>query len=134
MLPHTLSSGICSLAEGEQIGKVYPVRFSPNFVLLGHHIYESVICSDRRLTSRPCSFCKKIAGRDSPSFTVTSRYSEIGTTSVSFNYKNCSRKLYQVASELRRKEWIMVLELASSEVKIFIDEMGQPENLPKCGR
>ena len=51
MLPHSLSSGICSLVEGEdRLVKSVIFRFSTNLELIGHHLYESVICSDKRLT------------------------------------------------------------------------------------
>ena len=51
MLPHSISSGLCSLVEGEdRLVKSLIFRFSSNYKLLGHHLFESVICSDKRLT------------------------------------------------------------------------------------
>ena len=51
MIPHSLSSGLCSLIEGEdRLVKSVLFRFSSDYELLGHHIYDSVINSDKRLT------------------------------------------------------------------------------------
>jgi ribonuclease R len=62
MLPHTLSSGICSLVEGQdRLVKSVIFRFSSKFELQGHHLFESVICSDKRLTyEQALLFLKKI--------------------------------------------------------------------------
>ena len=140
MLPHTLSSGICSLVEGEdRLVKSILFRFSPNFVLLGHHIYESVICSDKRLTyEQTMLFLQKDSLEEilqaSPS---PSRYS--GNPGRPLNQVPRStlqeivhavKSLAKVASELRKKRMDNgSLELASSEVKILVDEMGQPEEI-----
>ena len=140
MLPHTLSSGICSLVEGEdRLVKSILFRFSPNFVLLGHHIYESVICSDKRLTyEQTMLFLQKDSLEEilqaSPS---PSRYS--GNPGRPLNQVPRStlqeivhavKSLAKVASELRKKRMDNgSLELVSSEVKILVDEMGQPEEI-----
>jgi ribonuclease R len=51
MLPHRLSSGICSLVEAEErLVKSVLFRFSKEGELLGSKLAESVIKSDKRLT------------------------------------------------------------------------------------
>ena len=140
MLPHTLSSGICSLVEGEdRLVKSVLFRFSPNFVLLGHHLYESVICSDKRLTyEQAMLFLQKdnleeILQASPP----PSRYS--GNPGLPLNQiprptlqeiDHAVKSLGKVATQLRKKRIDNgSLELASSEVKILVDAMGQPEEI-----
>ena len=51
MLPHSLSSGICSLVEGEErLTKCVLFKFNKNGQILKSEIIESVIRSDKRLT------------------------------------------------------------------------------------
>ena len=51
MLPHSLSSGICSLVEGEErLTKCVLFQFNENGKVLRSEIVESVIRSDKRLT------------------------------------------------------------------------------------
>ena len=140
MLPHSLSSGICSLVEGEdRLVKSVMFRFSPNFELSGHHIFESVICSDKRLTyEQALLFLQKDRLEDILSASPPpSRYSGnpgMPLQDVARPILEQIHKVIQtlggVASELRRKRMANgSLELSSSEVKILVDEMGQPEKI-----
>ena len=140
MLPHTLSSGICSLVEGQdRLVKTVIFRFSSKFELQGHHLFESVICSDKRLTyEQALLFLKKDNLKEilqaSP---PPSRYS--GNPGIPLNEVNESilgkihytiQTLGKTASILRQKRMDHgSLELSSCEVKILVDEMGQPEKI-----
>ena len=140
MLPHTLSSGICSLVEGQdRLVKSVIFRFSSKFELQGHHLFESVICSDKRLTyEQALLFLKKDNLKEileaSP---PPSRYS--GNPGIPLNEVNESilkkihytiQTLGKTASILRQKRMDHgSLELSSCEVKILVDEMGQPEKI-----
>ena len=140
MLPHTLSSGICSLVEGQdRLVKSVIFRFSSKFELQGHHLFESIICSDKRLTyEQALLFLKKDNLKEilqaSP---PPSRYS--GNPGIPLNEVNESilgkihytiQTLGKTASILRQKRMDHgSLELSSCEVKILVDEMGQPEKI-----
>ena len=140
MLPHSLSSGICSLVEGEErLVKSVIFRFSANFELLGNHLFESVIRSDKRLTyEQALLFLKKESLKEilevSP---PPSRYS--GNPGIPLKDVNESilQKIHQtvqalgkIAASLRHKRMENgSLELSSFEVKILVDDMGQPEKI-----
>ena len=140
MLPHSLSSGICSLVEGEdRLVKSVIFRFSTNLELIGHHLYESVICSDKRLTyEQAILFLQKnnleeVLQASPPQ----SRYSgnpgrplnQIPRSTLQ-EIDHSIKTLGKVASALRKKRMHNgSLELASSEVKILVNEMGHPEKI-----
>lgn len=140
MLPHSLSSGICSLVEGEdRLVKSVIFRFSSKFELLGHHIFESIIRSDKRLTYEQALLflenddLQEIIKSSPP----PSRYSGNPGRPLPTLDDTILRKIHKtvktlgsVASLLRKKRLENgSLELASSEVKILVDEMGQPEKI-----
>ncbi len=51
MLPEVLSNGVCSLQEGvRRWAKSVFIRFDKKGKVLGHHLRNSVICSEKRLT------------------------------------------------------------------------------------
>ena len=140
MLPHSLSSGICSLVEGEdRLVKSVIFRFSTNLELIGHHLYESVICSNKRLTyEQAILFLQKnnleeVLQASPPQ----SRYSgnpgrplnQIPRSTLQ-EIDHSIKTLGKVASALRKKRMDNgSLELASSEVKILVNEMGHPEKI-----
>jgi len=140
MIPHSLSSGLCSLIEGEdRLVKSVLFRFSSDYELLGHHIYDSVINSDKRLTyEQALLFLEKENLADILEATPPpSRYSgnpgraltEINESGLQSIHKTI-RLLGKVARNLRKKRMDHgSLELASAEVKILVDQRGEPEKI-----
>ena len=142
MLPHSLSSGLCSLIEGEdRLTKSVLFRFSQNGSLIGHQILESVICSNKRLTyEQALLFLQKdnleeIVNSSPP----TSRYSgNPGKPLSSINLDilktlHSTIRILGTISSFLRKERIAKgsLNLSSSEIKILVDEKGYPEKFIK---
>lgn len=140
MIPHSLSSGLCSLIEGvDRLVKSVIFRFSADFDLLGYHIYDSVINSDKRLTyEQALLFLEKDNLTDILEATPPpSRYSgnpgralsEINESGLHKIHKTV-RLLGRVARQLRKRRMDHgSLELASYEVKILVDQMGKPEKI-----
>ena len=140
MLPHRLSSGICSLVEAEErLVKSVLFRFSEDGKLLGSKLAESVIKSDKRLTyEQAILFMKetsleKIRTAKPP----PSRYSgnpgrplsELSTELLA-ELKEVIEKLWRVASQVRRGRMKAgSLDFASSEVKILVNDKGEPEEI-----
>ncbi len=140
MLPHRLSSGICSLVEGEErlVKSVFFI-FSNKGKVIRSKISESVILSDKRLTYEQAGlFIKEndletIRSAKPP----PSRYS--GNPGKTLNevsnelLKNLQlniRKLADLASLLRSERMLNgSLDLESTEVKILVDEKGEPEKI-----
>ena len=140
MLPHSLSSGICSLVEGEdRLVKSVVFRFSSDFQLLGFHLHEAVIRSDKRLTYEQALLFLKKDNLDEilQANPAPSRYSWKPRTSAHQNQSIHFGKdpenvltLGKVARSLRKDRVLKgSLELSSSEVKILVDERGQPEKI-----
>ncbi len=140
MLPHSLSNGICSLVEGEdRLVKTVLFRFSSKFELLGHHLFESIICSDKRLTyEQALLFLQKdhledILGTAS----LPSRYSGNPGKPLNQTSKSTLEKIHytvrilgKVAQMLRAKRMENgSLELSSTEIKILVDKKGKPEKI-----
>ena len=140
MLPHSLSSGICSLVEGEdRLVKSVLFRFSSDFQLLGFHLHEAVIRSDKRLTYEQALLFLQKDNLDEilQANPAPSRYSgnpglplsKISRSTLEDIHK-CVVILGQVAGSLRKERMKNgSLELSSSEVKILVDERGQPEKI-----
>jgi ribonuclease R len=140
MLPHSLSSGLCSLIEAEdRLVKSVSFRFASSGDLLGHQISESVIRSDKRLTyEQALLFLQKDNLEDilkaSP---PPSRYSGNPGKPLEKVDRDLLQEIYSmlrslgfIASKLRKKRMVNgSLELASSEVKILVDERGHPEKI-----
>ena len=140
MLPHRLSSGICSLVEAEErLVKSVLFRFSKEGNPLGSKLAESVIKSDKRLTyEQAILFMKetdleKIRTAKPP----PSRYSgnpgkpllELSKEQLA-ELKDVIEKLWSVASQIRRFRMKSgSLDFASSEVKILVDDKGVPEEI-----
>lgn len=140
MLPHRLSSGICSLVEAEErLVKSVLFRFSEDGKLLGSKLAESVIKSDKRLTyEQAILFMKetsleKIRTAKPP----PSRYSgnpgrplsELSTELLA-ELKEVIEKLWRVAAQVRRGRMKAgSLDFASSEVKILVNDKGEPEKI-----
>jgi ribonuclease R len=140
MLPHRLSSGICSLVEGEErLVKSVFFSFTKDGSLLKSKIAESVILSDKRLTYEQASLflkeqdLEKIRSAKPP----PSRYSgnpgkslsEIPNDTLAKLQKSI-RKIASIAALLRKDRMKKgALDLESSEVKILVDKKGEPEKI-----
>lgn len=140
MLPHRLSSGICSLVEGEErLVKSVFFSFSKDGSLLKSKIAESVILSDKRLTYEQASLflkeqdLEKIRSAKPP----PSRYSGNPGKSLSeipndilTKLQKSIRKIASIAALLRKDRMKKgALDLESSEVKILVDKKGEPEKI-----
>jgi ribonuclease R len=140
MLPHSLSSGICSLIEGEdRLVKSVVFRFSKDFHLLGSQLVEAVIRSDKRLTyEQALLFLEKDNLQEVLQSTPPpSRYSgnpgrplrEVSTTTLEKIHQSI-QLLGKLAGSLRKLRMDSgSLELSSIEVKILVDDRGQPEKI-----
>ena len=140
MLPHRLSSGICSLVEAEErLVKSVLFRFSKEGKPLGSKLAESVIKSDKRLTYEQAILfmqetdLEKIRTAKPP----PSRYSgnpgkpllELSKEQLA-ELKEAIGKLWSIASQIRRFRMKSgSLDFASSEVKILVDDKGAPEEI-----
>ena len=140
MLPHSLSSGICSLIEGEdRLVKTVAFRFSSDFQLLGFHLHEAVIRSDKRLTYEQALLFLQKENLDEilQACPPPSRYSgNPGLPLAKINRSTLAkihdsvRILGKVAASLRKQRMSNgSLELSSIEVKILVDDRGQPEKI-----
>jgi len=140
MLPHSLSSGICSLIEGEdRLVKTVAFRFSSDFQLLGFHLHEAVIRSDKRLTYEQALLFLQKENLDEilQACHPPSRYSgNPGLPLAKINRSTLEkihdsvRILGKVAASLRKQRMSNgSLELSSIEVKILVDDRGQPEKI-----
>ena len=140
MLPHSLSSGICSLVEGQdRLVKSVVFRFSSAGELLGHQLFESVICSDKRLTYEQALLFLKHDKLDQvlSASLPPSRYSGNPGRPLSEVPEQVLKKIHQavktlweIAAHLRSKRMQAgSLELSSTEVKILVDDLGKPEKI-----
>ena len=140
MLPHSLSSGICSLVEGEdRLTKCVRFHFDQNGKILKSDIIESVIRSDKRLTYEQAILFlqskspEEIKAAKPP----PSRYSgnpgkplsEIDTKMLT-QIGESIRTLWGFASKLRKSRFQNgALNLDSGDIKILVDEKGEPEQV-----
>ncbi|MBT3637742.1 MAG: RNB domain-containing ribonuclease, partial [Opitutae bacterium] len=140
MLPHRLSSGICSLVEAEErLVKSVLFRFSKDGKLLGSKLAESVIKSDKRLTYEQAILFLEEESMDAirNAKPPPSRYS--GNPGKALNelsnellcdLRDGIRTLWKIASRVRHSRMDSgSLDFASSEVKILVDEKGEPERI-----
>ena len=140
MLPHSLSSGICSLVEGEErLTKCVLFRFNKNGQILNSEIVESVIKSDKRLTYEQAILfllsksVKEIKAAKPP----PSRYSgnpgkSLDSLSNEFldEIGKSIRIFWDFASKLRKSRFEKgALNLDSGDIKILVDEKGEPEKV-----
>ena len=140
MLPHRLSSGICSLVEAEErLVKSVLFRFSKDGKLLESKLAESVIKSDKRLTYEQAILFLEEESMDTirNAKPPPSRYS--GNPGKALNelsddllcdLRDGIRALWKIASRIRHSRMQSgSLDFASSEVKILVDEKGEPERI-----
>jgi ribonuclease R len=140
MLPHRLSSGICSLVEGEErLVKSVLFVFSAQGKLLQSKLAESVILSDKRLTYEQAGLLlkEKDLAKVRSAKPPPSRYS--GNPGKSLEELNDQileklqlsiRKIWEFASLIRGDRMKKgALDLESMEVKILVDQKGQPEKI-----
>ena len=140
MLPHSLSSGICSLVESEdRLTKCVRFRFDQHGKVLHSDIIESVIRSDKRLTYEQAILFleSKSIEEIKKAKPPPSRYS--GNPGKSLNELDSQilkqigesiRTLWAFASKLRKSRFENgALNLDSGDMKILVDEKGEPEQI-----
>lgn len=140
MLPHRLSSGICSLVEAEErLVKSVLFRFSEEGKLLDSKIAESVIRSNKRLTyEQAILFLRQKSLEEIKSAKPPpSRYSgnpgrpllELSNKELS-ELRDVIKKVWDIASKIRHSRMKAgSLDFDSTEVKILVDEKGEPERI-----
>jgi ribonuclease R len=140
MLPHRLSSGICSLVEAEErLVKSVLFRFSEEGKLLDSRLAESVIRSNKRLTyEQAILFLRQKSLEEIKSAKPPpSRYSgnpgrpllELSNKELS-ELRDVIKKVWDIASKIRHSRMKAgSLDFDSTEVKILVDEKGEPERI-----
>lgn len=140
MLPQTLSNGICSLVEGEdRLVKSVLFRFKDDGSLIRSKITECVINSNKRLTYEQAILflrgqkLENIKAAKPP----PSRYSGNpgkGLSEISHGelkeINQTVQRLWSIASKLRTARMKSgSLDLESPEIKILVDEKGEPDKI-----
>ena len=135
MLPHALSSGLCSLVEGEdRLVKSVLVDFSPEGKILKSTFANAVICSRKRLTYKQAlGFLKAdnnaaIRAIPSPPAHQTGSpgkpLSEMSESDINL-VRDMVRTLWHLADRMRKERFSAgSLDLDMTEVKMFVDKDG----------
>jgi len=135
MLPHALSSGLCSLVEGEdRLVKSVLVDFSPEGKILKSSFANAVICSRKRLTYKQAlGFLKAdsnaaIRAIPSPPAHQTGSpgkpLSEMSESDINL-VRDMVRTLWRLADRMRKERFSAgSLDLDMTEVKMFVDKDG----------
>ncbi len=135
MLPHALSSGLCSLVEGEdRLVKSVLVDFSPEGKILKSTFANAVICSRKRLTYKQALGFLKIDNNaairaiPSPPAHQTGSpgkpLSEMSDADINL-VRDMVRTLWRLADRMRKERFALgSLDLDMTEVKMFVDKDG----------
>ena len=135
MLPHALSSGLCSLVEGEdRLVKSVLVDFSPEGKILKSTFANAVICSRKRLTYKQALGFLKIDNNaairaiPSPPAHQTGSpgkpLSEMSDADINL-VRDMVRTLWRLADRMRKERFAVgSLDLDMTEVKMFVDKDG----------
>ena len=135
MLPHALSSGLCSLVEGEdRLVKSVLVDFSPEGKILKSTFANAVICSRKRLTYKQALGFLKIDSNaairaiPSPPAHQTGSpgkpLSEMSDADINL-VRDMVRTLWRLADRMRKERFAVgSLDLDMTEVKMFVDKDG----------
>ena len=135
MLPHALSSGLCSLVEGEdRLVKSVLVDFSPEGKILKSTFANAVICSRKRLTYKQALGFLKIDSNaairaiPSPPAHQTGSpgkpLSEMSESDINL-VRDMVRTLWRLADRMRKERFAVgSLDLDMTEVKMFVDKDG----------
>ena len=135
MLPHALSSGLCSLVEGEdRLVKSVLVDFSPEGKILKSTFANAVICSRKRLTYKQALGFLKIDSNaairaiPSPPAHQTGSpgkpLSEMSDADINL-VRDMVRTLWRLADRMRKERFALgSLDLDMTEVKMFVDKDG----------
>ena len=140
MLPHRLSSGVCSLVEEEdRLVKSVLFQFKEDGRLIGSKIAECVIRSNKRLTYEQAILFLRGNSLESvrEASPPPSRYSGNPGKSLSDltfdelkKINQVVQRLWSIASKLRAARMKAgSLDLESPEVKILVDQKGEPEKI-----
>ena len=135
MLPHALSSGLCSLVESEdRLVKSVLVDFSPEGKILKSTFANAVICSRKRLTYKQALGFLKIDSNaairaiPSPPAHQTGSpgkpLSEMSESDINL-VRDMVRTLWRLADRMRKERFAVgSLDLDMTEVKMFVDKDG----------
>ena len=135
MLPHALSSGLCSLVESEdRLVKSVLVDFSPEGKILKSTFANAVICSRKRLTYKQALGFLKIDNNaairaiPSPPAHQTGSpgkpLSEMSDADINL-VRDMVRTLWRLADRMRKERFAVgSLDLDMTEVKMFVDKDG----------
>lgn len=140
MLPHRLSSGICSLIEDEnRLVKSVLLRFKEDGSFLGFKLAESIIRSNKRLTYEQAILFLREESSEEIKTAKTPSDRHCGNPGKSL--RDCTdeklekihstiQRLWYFASQLRSLRMHQgSLDLESQEVKILVNERGEPEKI-----
>ena len=140
MLPHRLSSGVCSLVENEnRLVKSVLFRFKEDGRLIETKLAECVIRSNKRLTYEQAILFLRGKSLESirEASPPPSRYS--GNPGKNLHELNLDelkkinqvvQRFWSIASKLRAARIKAgSLDLESPEIKILVDEKGEPEKI-----
>ena len=142
MLPHALSSGICSLLEGEdRLTKCVFFTFTPLGKLLDTTFANTVICSDKRLSYPQAFAFLKEDNLDALHNLPTPPAHQTGAAGRPLielsdealcQIKDTLRKLWQIAAHLRQTRFKKgSLDLEMPEVKIYVDPQGYADRIER---
>lgn len=108
MLPHQLSNGICSLNEGcDRLALSCLMEIDENGTVLGHHLAETVIRVDRRMTYTSVS--KILEDRDPEE---CAKYQDF------IDLFECMAQLAGILREKRRKRGSINFDFPESKIKL----------------
>jgi ribonuclease R len=140
MLPQKLSNGICSLVEAEdRLAKSVLFTFDEKGKLLTHRLAETVIRSDKRLTYEQAKLLMEESDltKTRNAKSMESRYS--GSPGVPLaklsddilrKLRSTLLKICSLAINLRKERLHRgALDLGAKDVKILVDEQGNPERI-----
>lgn len=143
MLPHKLSSGICSLVEGEdRLTKTVFFTFSKNGILKDHSFANTVICSDKRFTYEEAYALLKEDDLSAARNVPHPKKHQTGHPGRALTdmldkelkkYQKAIRSLWDIAGRMRAVRMREgSLDFDMPEVKILLDEEGYADSILNC--
>jgi ribonuclease R len=142
MLPHALSSGLCSLLEGgDRLTKAVLITYDKNHRLVETRFANTLICSRKRLTYKQALALlqwddpARIRALPAPPPHQTGHpgrpLAELSNSELR-EIQSAIRTLWQIASRLRRERMAKgSLDLDTPEIKIYCDPEGYADRVVK---
>lgn len=142
MLPHTLSSGLCSLKENEtRLAKSVFFTFNAQLQLISHTFHHTLIKSNKRLSYTQAIAFLKNNSLDALHELPTPPTHQTGHSGKSLkdlsndeliHIQNTLKTLWKIAENLRKKRFLKgSLDLEMPEVKIYTDPEGYADRIEK---